>query len=189
MSNDNNSNATQTQPGQWVREHGSSRLGIGQTTRSVHQYELPDGRVAQIGVRVCEESARSISPDAHIERLAVTYPPSLTETLEREVSALEKRLSDFSGYDTEGKPIFLLQGRARDIAQAQLNSKGFALDVARRDRAYAEQIQAERRQAEVERSKRIEKLAQERASQMAEEAEIERRAKQLAAANGVKTTA
>ncbi|MDR7070610.1 hypothetical protein J2X02_003475 [Pseudoxanthomonas japonensis] len=178
MSNDNNS--SQPQPGQWIREHGGTQLGIGKTQRSTHEYVLPDGRVAQIGVRVCEESARSISQNAHEERLAKVYPPDLTENLERAVSALEQRLNEFTGYDKEGKLIFKLQGRARDIAQGQLDSKGFALDVARRDRADAERIQAERKRAAAERDQRIEKLAQERAVQLAEEAEIERRAKVIA---------
>lgn len=177
MSNDSNN---QPQPGQWIREHGSTRLGIGQTQRSTHEYVLPDGRVAQIGVRVCEESAQSISRNAYEERLATVYPPDLTDNLERAVSVLEKRLAEFTGYDTEGEPIYKLQGRARDIAQTQLESKGFALDVARRDRADAERIQAERQRAAAERDQRIEKLAQARAAQLAEEAEVERRAKIIA---------
>lgn len=175
MSNDNN-----PQPGQWIREHGSTQLGISKTERATHEYVLPDGRVAQIGVRVCDESAHMVSADAYQEQLANTYPPRLTEQLEREVSALEKRLADFTGYDTEGKQIFKLQGRARQIAQTQLESKGFALDVARRDRADAERIQAQRKHAAAERAQRIEKLAQERAVELAEEAEVERRAKVIA---------
>lgn len=184
MSNTNNPNNPANQPpkpGEWHLDPS------GRINRSVQEFEMPDGRIARVGVRIGLERDDSIdAEEGRTNYLARVYPPELTRELERQTTRLQEQLNDFTGYDREGKPLFRLQGRPREIAEMQLASKTAALKVAQRDRIYAEQLQAKNRADDARRAQLIETQAQAEAQRLIDQAEIDRRASQIAAKAGVR---
>ena len=179
MSNQNSTD--QAKPGEWQTDHQ------GKMTRSVQEFEMPDGRVAQVGLRIGND--RDESSDAEEGRAKfwqTVHPPELTRNLERETARLQQELNDLTGYDKDGQPIFRLQGRARQTAEMQLASRMSALKIAQRDRQYAEQVQAQKRADDAKRAHHIEERAQTEAKRLIDQAEIDRRAKQIAARSGVR---
>lgn len=152
---------------------------IGNTLRRVEEFDLPGGRVAQVGVRIGLEG----SPEAAKHRqefLLSVYPPALTESLEKEIKHLSEQFVEITGYDREGKAQYRVTGRDRDIMEMRLASKQNALRLAQVDRREAESAQAAARVAEAERHARIETAAAKMAEQIAEEAEVQKRAEQIA---------
>ncbi|WP_313497662.1 hypothetical protein [Pseudoxanthomonas mexicana] len=152
------------------------------TTRYQVSRDYGNGRVVNVGLRVSNEGA----PDADAQRTAfleTVYPPSLTEGLEREIADFTRRLGEVYG-DRDGKLQQRVQGRDREVMEMKLQNRRSALVAARQDRVIAERIQQQRRVEQMEKNQRIEASAQQRAIELEEGAQIERRARQLAARKG-----
>ena len=144
----------------------------------------PDGTVGIVSTRTSIE--RSASADEEQAAFFATVDPaSFTENLKRDIARLEERLSDFSGYDRAGTPQMSLTGRARADAEFALGNRRNAMKQAQAMRAQAERVQAEARRERQANAQRIEAAAQIEAKKIVEEAEVSRRAKQIAARAGV----
>lgn len=147
------------------------------------EMDLPNGRTAVVRVSSGVES--SDAEDVRQNYLETVHAPSLTEGLEREVKDLAAKFQDFSHYDRDGNAVMRVQGRERELLETKLANRTNALQLARRTRAQAEQIQAAVKRGKQETEQRIEAAARVEAQRLIEEAEVTRRAKQIAARAGV----
>ena len=143
-------------------------------------FELPAGREAAVQVRtqLDDPAVREAQLE---EYLSTVYPPALTEGLEKELTQLTERLNEITGYDRNGKPQYRLTGRDREIAEMKAANRRNALVGAQQNRARAERIQAQARTARAEQTARIDAAARAKAQELVEQAEINRRAAQIAA--------
>ncbi|WP_242104151.1 hypothetical protein [Lysobacter sp. M2-1] len=155
---------------------------VGNVTLHVADVELPNGKSAVTGVRVGDDIGGdpTMRASRREEFLINTYPPSLTEGLERDIARFEEAFNDILGYDRDGKPLYRVTGRDRELLEMRLGTRRNALKLAWEERrtveAYQKRRQAEAAAADV----RINAAAAARAVELAEEAEIERRAKLIA---------
>lgn len=150
-------------------------------TTSHQLFELPGNREAMVAVHAGEQKPaeqRQAEMDAFL--LSVN-PASLTDGLERDIDRYEAMLDDITGYDAQGNPLYRLTGRARSNAEMALANRRNALPQAQRRRELAERMQAEAKVAKQAAERRIAERAAVRAQELAEEAEVERRAKLIAA--------
>lgn len=146
--------------------------------------DLPNGKTAMVGLKIGNERAA----DADNQRAAFlqkVYPPSLTEGLEKEVARMTALFTEHTHFDRDGKPVMRVQGREREVLEMRLANRRNALALAHRDRALAEHVQAESSRAKAAEEQRIDVAARLKAQQLIEEAEVDRRAKQMAARAGV----
>ena len=179
MSNDNNTSGLGIGP---MTTPGNGRLEGG-TTRYEVDMALPGGKEAIVSLRIGAQA-----PDAEQQRhelLANVCPQSLTEGLERDLSKLQAQFEDYTGFDKQGARQMRVTGRERELLEMKIANRRNALQIARAQRALAERIQAEAVQARRASDQRIEAAATAKAQQIIEEAEIARRAKQIAARAGV----
>lgn len=143
-------------------------------------FELPNGKEAMVGIRTGEmrpEADRAAEREAY---LLTIFPPNLTEGLEREIARLTERFDEVTGYDLERNPIMRVQGRERSLLEMKLANRRRALTLAQMERAEAERVQARAAHAKSVQEQIIQARAETRAQEIIEEAEIERRAKQIA---------
>lgn len=147
--------------------------------RFVHEFEMPNGRTAEVGIGIGLEGDPTAG-ERRAEFLRTVYPPSLTESLEKEVHKLGEQFRAFDGYDSDRNPKYLVSGREREVLEMKLANRINALNIAWADRRQAEAVQEATRAAEVARHQRIEAAAAKQAEQIAEEAEIKKRAEQIA---------
>lgn len=179
MNSNNNSQNHQHEPGEWYVDASGQ-------TRSIQEYELPDGRIARVGIRKGQIRDESVEAAEGRQKFWETvHPPELTQNLERQTAALTAELEEITGYDRDGKPQYRLQGSARHIVEMKLASRSAALQHAQRDRAKAERIQAERRAAQLRHAQQVEAEAQAEAQRLIREHEVGRRAAQIAAKAGI----
>ncbi|NDK38808.1 hypothetical protein DT603_08150 [Pseudoxanthomonas gei] len=144
----------------------------------------PDGSQGILKVRTSND--QSPTAEAEFEAYMLTVcPESLTEGLERELQQLNAKLEDFSGYDKEGNAILRYTGRERELMVYKYGNRRHALIQAQKVRAQAERMQAEAKKTRAATSARIEQAAQAQAQKLIEQAEVDRRAKQIAARAGV----
>lgn len=177
--NSNNNLPNNQEPNEWYTDANG-------LTRSVQEYEQPDGRVARVGIRMGQIRDESVEAAEGRQKFWETvHPPELTRNLERQTATLTAELEEITGYDRDGNPQFRLQGNARRIVEMKLASQSFALQVAQRDRAKAERIQAEKRAAELRHAQQVEAEAQAEAQRLIREHEVGRRAAQIAAKAGI----
>lgn len=144
----------------------------------------PDGSQGVLKVRTSNDRSPTADDEFHTFLLTVS-PESLTEGLEKELAQLDAKLSDFSGYDRDGNAIMRYTGRERELLTYKYGNRRHALIEAQKTRAHAVKLQAEARSAEAASNARIEAAAQAQAQKLIEQAEIDRRAKQIAARAGV----
>lgn len=147
------------------------------------EWELPGGRVATVRTRInaTPNDAKQIREQHQRETYLKSSPDSFTAPIKRELADLTAKWDSVEGYDRNGEPILTVQGHERRKLEMAIASRRNALHLAERDAAIAAQMQAEAKQADAERLQRIEAKAKERAAELAEDAEIERRARQIAA--------
>jgi hypothetical protein len=155
---------------------------------NVAEYEVkayhPNGDQGILKIRVGND--KSATADEEQENFMLTIDPaSLTSGLERDLAQLDAKLADFSGYDREGKPIMRYTGRERELLEYKYGNRRHALIHAQQTRAQAERLQADAKKARAVAEQRIEQAAQVQAQKLIEEAEVARRAKQIAARHGV----
>jgi multidrug efflux pump subunit AcrA (membrane-fusion protein) len=143
-------------------------------------FDLPGDREAAVQIRTQIDDP-AVRAKHREEFLTTVYPPSLTEGLERDIARLTTQFNDFTGYDKQGKPIMRVQGREREVLEMKLANRRSSLQQAQRERALAERLQAQAKATKQAQLERINEAAQARAQQLIEEAEVERRAKQMAA--------
>ena len=158
---------------------------IGDSVNHKVELDLPGGKVANIGLRIGLEGPADREA-RNIEFLQTVPPSSLTDSLEREIEALTKQFSDFTGYDKEGQPLMRVTGRDRELLEMKLANRMNALELAQRTRAQAEYVQLQMKAAKQESEQRIEEAAQAKAQELIEQKEIDRRAAQIAARFGVR---
>ena len=151
----------------------------GVTTRQ-ELFELPNGREAMVETHVGEMQPEEQRAKDREEFLLTVYPPSLTENLEREIASMTAQFTDLVGYDRQGQPIMRVQGRAREVLEMKLANRRNALALAKQERALAERVQAHAKAQQEAETARIDTAAKLRAQELIEEAEIERRAQQIA---------
>jgi hypothetical protein len=164
------------------------RAGDVSNNANVAEYEItanhPNGEQGLLKVRVGND--RSPTAGEEMENFMLTIDPaSLTDGLERDLAKLNEKLADFSGYDKEGQPIYRYTGRERELLVYQFANRRDSLVQARKTRAQAEQMQAQAKKTQAATAQRIEAAAQAAAQKLIEEAEVNRRAKQIAKRAGV----
>lgn len=164
---------------------GQIRSNSDGTTTRHEMFELPGGREAMVAVRHGEQQPDAQREAQREEHLLTIYPPSLTEGLEQEIGRLTQQFNDFTGYDKQGQPIMRVQGRQREILEMKLANRKNALVLAKRERALAERVQARAKASKQAEEARITAAAEAQAQRLIEQAEIDRRAKQIAARSGV----
>jgi len=153
---------------------------------SRHEFDLyrPDGSVGIVKVKIGNDRSPTANEEMS-QHFASIDPSSLTDGLEKEITRLEERLTDLTGYTREGTPIMRLTGRDRERVEFALGNRRNALAQAKVARVHAERVQAEARKTQAASLERIEAAAQAQAQKLIEQAEIDRRARQIAAKAGV----
>lgn len=176
--NENPSNFDGFIPGM-IRSNGNG------TTTSHQAFDMPNGDERMVAVHVGEQQPEAQRLKEREEFLLSVYPPSLTESLEREVARLTEQFNDFTHRDRDGNPVFRFRGREREVLEMKLAGRRNALQLAQRERALAERAQAQHKAAKQAEEQRIEAAAKAKAQELIEQAEIDRRARQIAARAGV----
>lgn len=144
----------------------------------------PDGSQGVLKVRTSNDQSPTAEAELQTYLLTV-HPESLTTGLERELEQLNAKLEDFSGFDKQGQPIMRYTGRERELLEYKYGNRRHALIEAQKTRAQAERMQADAKRSQGAANARIEAAAQAQAQKLIEQAEIDRRAKQIAARAGV----
>ncbi len=158
----------------------------GDTTTHKILMDMPGNKQAAVTLRIGNEGAAEREKQREEFYLTV-YPPSLTEGLEKDIKRLDAQYNDLTGYDKEGKPLMRFTGRDREMLEMKLANRRNALAIAQRNRAFAERAQAHAKAERAATSQRIAAAAAIKAQQMIEDAEIDRRASQIAARAGVRS--
>ena len=148
--------------------------------------DLPGHKTAAVTLKIGNEGAADREKQRE-EFLLTVHPASLTEGLERDIERLTQQFNDFTGYDKEGKALMRYTGRDRELLEMKLANRHNALGLAKRERAIAEHVQAQAKAAKQASAQRIEAAAMVKAQEMVEQAEIDRRASQIAARAGVRS--
>lgn len=143
-------------------------------------FDMPGGAERMVEIRVGEMQPDDQRAKQRAEFLEAVYPPSLTEGLEKDIARMTEQFRDYTHFDKQGNPVFRVQGKARQDLEMKIANRRNALVTARQERALAERVQAQVKSAKAAEEARINKAAQARAQEMIEEAEIERRARQIA---------
>lgn len=163
------------------------RVGNVSVQANVSEFETaahyPDGKQGVLKVRTGNDQSPTAEAELQTYMLTV-HPESLTAGLEKELEQLNAKLEDFSGYDREGNPILRYTGRERELLAYRYGNRRHALIQAQKTRAQAERMQADAKQTQAASNARIEAAAQAQAQKMIEQAEIDRRARQIAARAG-----
>lgn len=157
---------------------------VGDTKTQNVVFDLPNGREAAVQIRTNLEEPE-VREKHREEFLQTVHPASLTEGLEREIARLSAQHDDHTGFDKQGNPIMRVTGREREVLEMKLANRRNALVLAQRQRALAEGMQARAKATRQAQEERIDAAAQAKAEDLIEQAEIDRRAKQIAARAGV----
>lgn len=170
-------------PADHTQKPGEIRSEANTTVHRVAM-DLPNGKTAMVGLKIGNE--RAADADKQREQfLHNVHPASLTEGLEKEVARMTALFTEHTHFDRDGNPVMRVQGREREVLEMRLANRRNALALAQRDRALAEHVQAQTQRAKVAEQQRIDVAARLKAQQLIEQAEIDRRAKQMAARAGV----
>lgn len=160
-----------------------STAGIGTQIGDVVMHEVdmdtPDGKQWTAKLRIGVDGPG----DAEARRsdvLSNTYAPALTERLEDELTKLQEHFNDITGYDRDGQPLLRVTGRDRELLELKIANRRNALALAWKTRREVEAFQLAKRNEATAADARITAAAEVRARELAEEAEIERRAKLIA---------
>lgn len=143
-------------------------------------FDLPGGQERLVRVRIGAEQEPG-AEERHAELLRKLDTYGHTGPLEREVAQLTARFQEITGYDKQGQPVYLVQGRARELLEMKLVNRTRALHGARDLVKEATAFQEAERRAHTEKTQRIYAAAERRAAEMAEEAEVQRQAELIAA--------
>jgi hypothetical protein len=164
---------------------GMIRANGDNTTTRNEVFDLPGNREAMVAIRTGEMQPEDKRAEQREEFLLTVHPPSLTEGLEKEIARLTEQFTAFTHYDKEGNPVYRFNGREREVLEMKLANRRNALALAQRERLSAERFQAQHKAAKQASEQRIAAAADAKAQELIEQAEIDRRAKQIAARAGV----
>ena len=155
---------------------------IGDVTLYQITTDMPNGKAAAQALRIGDNFGGdpAMRESRQIEHLTHTNPAALTEGLEKDIARMEQQWEDISGYDREGQPLYRVTGREREVLEMKLANRRSALRLAWQERQRVEAFQRQRKAEAEAADARINAAAAARAVELAEEAEIERRAKLIA---------
>lgn len=143
-------------------------------------YHWPDGKDWHIRTRESTDQGPGTDPEQYR-----TFDPDIdVRKVESEIAALNARLDDFTGYDRDGQPVYVLQGHARKVAEMQRDFMAAStLPYQKQRAAEIRQIQANLPDLAAEEAARMQRI-EERALQIAEEVEAKKIAAQLLSRRG-----
>lgn len=147
--------------------------------------DLPNGKEANVTLRI-GLNGPSDAEARHHEFMATVHAPALTESLEQDLARYTEQWYDILGYDKEGQPILRYTGRERELLEMKIINRQNALKIAQQTRQEVEEYQARMQRERHASEARITAAANAKAAQLIEQAEIARRAKQMAARAGVR---